>query len=808
MLKRLAEHKLRRGDIKGAVRCFEEVLKLSDDKDTNSRLRELYRKHSATLAGQERRTVLPILVLLIGAPITGACIGMVDYLVGDQEVSIFLVILSWIPLVVGIYLAGIVLSSVLEWALVRYRFKNLSFGISLAAVSAGLAAYGLPEGRIMAEYLSSTLSGPIFESLGEAVQATGAILTRGGAWFIRDAIRNGGTAGVIYVFILLAALAYFVVSGFTIVRSLTLQRQRIEIAQPTSTSLITRTEMPGWLSVAVVLIGAGMFIALFINAPELPRGYSAVVRHAELADQLYMQGDLDGAASELEKAISIDPDEGILYTNLGWVYLSQGKFSEAQHAFQNAIHLGELSAETYLGLGYAHLALENYAAALPSLTRVIEINPPDDLLAQAYFAKASISSAEEDHGQAILDLEEAVRLAPGVIEYQISLAWTCVRDADLDRALQAFQSILRHQPENVDAAMGLAHVQLALRNYEEAEAEFEALVEMNINDLRLSEAYFGLSEVYGNQNDLPNAIKYLELSINLTPDPNTRIALIFTLIRMGEFDKALDQCDTLIADRPEWTAPVAIKAFVYLRMGQMQAGESLLVMALSLEGEDLESAYMLGIAYIEARRFREAEQVLQRAIDLAPREAVLKLYLVSAYGGQDKYDEALEAIERLLEEDDESVDAYIGLASLLLDQEEVDRGLETYLTALDLEPEEAAVHSGLSFTYFHLGQIDEALAAAREAIRIDPYSTSAYKNLAFAYQAQGNCESAVEAAQEAIRLFPTNDSAHYILGVCYMEMGENEKAVEAFESFLSFYIDRGFIREYKAQAEAFLEELQ
>jgi tetratricopeptide (TPR) repeat protein len=816
ILKRLAEHKLNQGDIKGAVRCFEEVLKLNEDEDTLGRLSELYRKYTLTLTEQEKRTILPLLFLLISAPLIGAGVGLVDYLssrlfnlVSGQEVSIFVVILSWIPLVAGTYLAGIVLSNVLNWALTRYRMRNQPLGMSLAVVTAGLSVYGLPEGRATVEYLSSLLSGLTFDSLGEAVQATGAILTRGGVWFVGDAIRNWGTAGPIYILILFVAFTFFVVSGTSIARSLALQQQRVDKVRPASTVMIAPSELSGWLTLTAVLAGVGFIVAVFLNVPELQRGYPAAIQHAELGEQLYFEDDFEEAAFEFEKAIKIDPNNGVLHSNLGYTYLNLGRNSEAKREFQEAIRLGVMTTETYLGLGFTHLALEEFESALPHLERVLELNPTDEISAQAHFAKSAIYLAQGEIEQTILELEETTHLQPENSFYQISLAWAYFNNNDLDQALQSFQYVLRLEPESVEAAIGLAYVQLGYKNTDEAEAEFEAIIEMNIDDLSLAQAYFGLAEVYQIQNDLAKAAQILQQGVGLDPDSyQSQIQLIYTFAAMGEFEQALDQCEVLITKQPQWAAPVALKAWVYLKMGHPQVSGAILARASLLEGEDLDSIVALGFAYMDSRWYRKAEEMFLKAIALSPNNADIQLYLAGAYARQNKYDEVLETIEEILRGDDESVDAYLALGTLYLDQEEIYYALGKFLHALELGPDDWGVHSSLSFTYFHLGQVEKALAEARETIRLNSYSARGYKNLAFAYHAQGNLELAVEAAQEAIRISPIYDTAYYILGVSYMEMGEKEKAEEALEHFLVLYIDRGFVRDYKVKAQLFLEELR
>jgi Flp pilus assembly protein TadD len=126
---------------------------------------------------------------------------------------------------------------------------------------------------------------------------------------------------------------------------------------------------------------------------------------------------------------------------------------------------------------------------------------------------------------------------------------------------------------------------------------------------------------------------------------------------------------------------------------------------------------------------------------------------------------------------------------------------------LELEPENASVHNALSFIYWHKGQTAQALQEAKEALALAPYSIQGHNNLAFAYYARGELDLALETAQQTVKLSPQHDVAHYILGLCYLEQGANAQARAAFEKFLTVYLERAYVRDFKVQAEGYLEQL-
>ena len=70
-----------------------------------------------------------------------------------------------------------------------------------------------------------------------------------------------------------------------------------------------------------------------------------------LANALAGLKDLDGAVSELEEAIQLNPDRSATYANLGQLELGRGRREAAEQAFKRAVELAPKSAAPHLALG-------------------------------------------------------------------------------------------------------------------------------------------------------------------------------------------------------------------------------------------------------------------------------------------------------------------------------------------------------------------------------------------------------------------------------------------------------------------------
>lgn len=114
-------------------------------------------------------------------------------------------------------------------------------------------------------------------------------------------------------------------------------------------------------------------IAAFQNsirlAPDGPLGYG------NLGTAYYLQGDLDQAATQFQKALEIQP-QPMLYANLGTLYFAQGLYPQAAQAFEQALELPG-GANSYLlwgNLGDACRFLpEGGARAREAYTRALQL---------------------------------------------------------------------------------------------------------------------------------------------------------------------------------------------------------------------------------------------------------------------------------------------------------------------------------------------------------------------------------------------------------------------------------------------------
>ena len=143
------------------------------------------------------------------------------------------------------------------------------------------------------------------------------------------------------------------------------------------------------------------FCKLDRKAPDSAR------REYDKGIRFLIQKNYSGAVEHLTKAASIYPSFVSAHNALGSAYLNLNQNEQAQTEFSQAVALDSHLPYSYLNLGWAQLALKNFASAQDSVQKAAKLAPLDLhlLIAQSYAQllnkdyDAAIATAQQVHGR-------------------------------------------------------------------------------------------------------------------------------------------------------------------------------------------------------------------------------------------------------------------------------------------------------------------------------------------------------------------------------------------------------------------------
>jgi VWFA-related protein len=165
--------------------------------------------------------------------------------------------------------------------------------------------------------------------------------------------------------------------------------------------------------------------------------------------QLLMRRDASGAIPHLANATEIYPKFVAAHNALGTAYLDQQRNQEARDEFARAITLDEHLPNSYLNLGCAELALQDYPAAEKSLQKATELAPMDLPL------RVALAYAEfigKDYGATVdtaRELHQKKHEGAALVHYFAAGAWEA--QGHYAEAEQEMLLLLREDPKSGSA---------------------------------------------------------------------------------------------------------------------------------------------------------------------------------------------------------------------------------------------------------------------------------------------------------------------------------------------------------------------
>jgi len=191
----------------------------------------------------------------------------------------------------------------------------------------------------------------------------------------------------------------------------------------------------------------------------------------ELAAAATEQGNLAEAAQALEKVVSMRPDDGNAFADLGNVYLRQDRADDAQKALQHALALDPTLPRANNMMGLAALRTGGVRVAEEHLREAIRLQPD---LAEAHNNLGNLLASRKAYAEAAHHFEKAIARDPGYVEARHSYGVVLALMQSYPQAVAQLEAVIRLAPQLAQARLDLADALAAMGRVQEARAQFEA----------------------------------------------------------------------------------------------------------------------------------------------------------------------------------------------------------------------------------------------------------------------------------------------------------------------------------------------
>lgn len=331
--------------------------------------------------------------------------------------------------------------------------------------------------------------------------------------------------------------------------------------------------------------------------------------------------------------------------------------------------------------------------------------------------------------------EKFARLKQRAIEYR--------EEGKLEEARISLQQAIDIRPDDPEAILELAEVQLRLRQWRKALENYRTVT-------------------------------------NLDPANKTaRMRLVAMLIAARQYEFAESELAKLMEESPNDRDGLLLRAGILQGRGKLEEADRLLRELLADGGQN-DPIVLAKLAEVQIAQgdFEGGEQNLLKALAAAPDNGTIRMALGALYTSQGRLEEAQEAIEEVVSQEPDQAALRLYFAEFLLRRGLVDRAFEEYEETLRKDPLRHLARDRLYDFYILRGEREKAQALTRELAEV------AEAEGAYAYfrgrdeELAGDLRGALEHYIQSIQLLRRFGPAFRRAGLAELRLGKRAEALE------------------------------
>jgi len=346
--------------------------------------------------------------------------------------------------------------------------------------------------------------------------------------------------------------------------------------------------------------------------------------------------------------------------------------------------------------------------------------------------------------------------------------------ADWPAVVEHAQALLALAPADADARHALARACVELQEWDEAQAEYEALLRANPADalaherlgaLLLGDDPAAIQHLFAARSGLANRLLAALQEAGGVGEPayaNARLGRVF--FEAGEWALAARQFERALADNPAYPDAHAYLGHALDLMKRPAEARPHLLRAVELAPDSVVAHTFLGLHHDRLGDYSAARAEYETAYDLDPTNPATCVEIGQTWAAEGRYVAAeiwlREAVA--LRPDDPAL--WEALARFYLDHNVTaeGRGVEAATELVELAPDDARAHDLRGWAAFQVADYETAQGSLLRATSLNPLLASSYYHLGRLWAAQGAQQKAQEAFTRALDLDTTGELAPLI----------------------------------------------
>jgi len=541
---------------------------------------------------------------------------------------------------------------------------------------------------------------------------------------------------------------------------------------------------------------------------------------------LLTQKRIDDAITEIRKVLQTNDGDALAHNLLGNAYMAKGMFEEGLREYNIATRLDPKIVDAYLKKGYFYFSRGKNAQGETELATAVQAAPDavnSRLILAAYHQRtgksdkalsvlraglsgkksdalilnsiAAILLSQNKMEDAIKHIQKAKAVDPAFPASYQNLVTIYAATGKYDQAVEEYAVLLRNDPKNLRAMLGLAVLYEIKGHDGDALAQYKKAAES-----KQPEGFVALATYYQKKKETKKALATLEDALK-NDSRNAQVLEMKGRLLAGEkkYKDALKTFDEIELQNPD--AGIALKIGTYVSMKETAK-------AVDLARKIIEKNPSSARGYIILASIYESEKDMARAISEA-RNGVrvdgnnLKamLYLGKLVETTRDYTQAMAIYTDALRKKPDFVPAIFAQGALLdltgKKQEAVDR----YKMVLEKSDSYVPALNNLAYLMAEgYGSKEQALRLAISAYKQEPGNPGILDTLGFALLKNGRLADAKRVLDKAVIVLANNPTVHYHMALVSKQSGDLAGASRSVEKALSLgnFPDAGAARQLAA----------
>lgn len=351
---------------------------------------------------------------------------------------------------------------------------------------------------------------------------------------------------------------------------------------------------------------------------ESPDDLTANMTRGEIAAQA---GNYEEAARSFEKATALDSTNPAPKVALGRMALAQDDQEAAKQQFIDAANLSPNNMQALQGMAATHTADE----LKPEMEKLIQDHPAS-IAPRLILLEIALTSGDQTRADELAAtlLERDAENNPAPAESAVANIFNGVgaklrRSGDLERADNVLERGRVLFPENENIALQSASLAFSQKQEDKARRilqEVKQAHDQSPGPYVVEAQYFASLEQY------QEAVEMYELAIEKGAGPDTKLALVRSMERSGQTDKAIQLAKEFLGQHPEHQGLLMSSAMLHQQKGEASEAINAYERLLEQYPQNAIALNNLAWLYFEQNDDR-ATELARRAFELVPENAAI-----------------------------------------------------------------------------------------------------------------------------------------------------------------------------------------